>query len=212
MKKRSSFMPRILLGCLGISFVIVRNILTCSEFSYLFKLFLIYYWKKYSNKNNNREIQTTTSDGGTETKKTAKSATYNSLAQSMSSKYDKIKPREFHKNWLDALFGIHILLEFEAKHDRAPIAHDSTDLEKLMTMRVEYFKRRGITDTKRCEESLLSDLQTYYASKSELSPICAVVGGLLAQDILKVLGGKDLPVKNWFVLDGRDLKGMVHDV
>jgi ubiquitin-like 1-activating enzyme E1 A len=158
------------------------------------------------------EIQVTTSNGASETKKTAKASTYTSLTKSFETKFDKIKPRDLKRNWMDALFGIHILLEFEAKHQRAPIAHDATDLETLLAMKTEYFQRRGIADTTRCDKALLSDLQTYYASKAELSPICAVVGGLLAQDILKVLGGKDLPVKNWFVLDGRDLTGMVHDV
>ncbi|KAL0563037.1 Ubiquitin-like modifier-activating enzyme 6, partial [Marasmius crinis-equi] len=36
----------------------------------------------------------------------------------------------------------------------------------------------------------------------EFIPVCAVVGGMLGQDILKCLGGKDLPIANFFVFDG----------
>lgn len=36
----------------------------------------------------------------------------------------------------------------------------------------------------------------------EFSPICAIVGGLLGQDILKVLQGKDAPIANFLTFDG----------
>ena len=36
----------------------------------------------------------------------------------------------------------------------------------------------------------------------EFSPVCAVVGGFLGQDILKVLQGKEAPFANFFTFDG----------
>lgn len=36
----------------------------------------------------------------------------------------------------------------------------------------------------------------------EFSPVCAIIGGMLAQDILKALGGRDAPIANFFVFDG----------
>ena len=36
----------------------------------------------------------------------------------------------------------------------------------------------------------------------ELSPVCAVVGGLLAQDILKALAAREPPIANFFTFDG----------
>ncbi|GBE83231.1 hypothetical protein BKA93DRAFT_725681 [Sparassis latifolia] len=36
----------------------------------------------------------------------------------------------------------------------------------------------------------------------ELSPVCAVVGGMLAQDILKALAARESPIVNFFVFDG----------
>ena len=49
----------------------------------------------------------------------------------------------------------------------------------------------------------------YYSCRSaattaahELSPVCAVVGGLLAQDILKALAAREPPIANFFTFDG----------
>ncbi|KAI0357375.1 hypothetical protein OH77DRAFT_1399267 [Trametes cingulata] len=36
----------------------------------------------------------------------------------------------------------------------------------------------------------------------ELSPVCAVVGGLLAQDVLKALAAREPPIANFFTFDG----------
>ncbi|KAI0755292.1 hypothetical protein C8Q80DRAFT_423967 [Daedaleopsis nitida] len=36
----------------------------------------------------------------------------------------------------------------------------------------------------------------------EMSPVCAVVGGLLAQDILKALAAREPPIANFFTFDG----------
>jgi hypothetical protein len=37
----------------------------------------------------------------------------------------------------------------------------------------------------------------------DLSGVAAVVGGILGQDVLNALGGRELPVKNWLIFDGR---------
>lgn len=43
----------------------------------------------------------------------------------------------------------------------------------------------------------------------EISPVCAVVGGMLAQDILKTLGAREAPIANFFVFDGNTGAGTV---
>ncbi|KAI6114358.1 hypothetical protein F5141DRAFT_706631 [Pisolithus sp. B1] len=43
----------------------------------------------------------------------------------------------------------------------------------------------------------------------EFSPVCAVVGGLLAQDILKALAAREAPIANFFVFDGNSGSGTV---
>jgi len=44
----------------------------------------------------------------------------------------------------------------------------------------------------------------------ELLPICSVVGGILAQDILNMLSKKELPITNWFCYDGFTGNGVIH--
>jgi ubiquitin-like 1-activating enzyme E1 A len=36
----------------------------------------------------------------------------------------------------------------------------------------------------------------------DLSGVAAVVGGILAQDVLNVLAGREPPLKNWLIFDG----------
>lgn len=43
----------------------------------------------------------------------------------------------------------------------------------------------------------------------EFSPVCAIVGGMLAQDVLKALGGREPPIANFFVFDGSTGGGTV---
>ncbi|PCH39747.1 hypothetical protein WOLCODRAFT_136479 [Wolfiporia cocos MD-104 SS10] len=48
-----------------------------------------------------------------------------------------------------------------------------------------------------------------YTAAHELSPVCAVVGGMLAQDILKALAARESPIVNFFVFDGHTGGGTV---
>ena len=43
----------------------------------------------------------------------------------------------------------------------------------------------------------------------EFSPVCAVIGGMLAQDILKALGVREAPLANFFAFDGNTGGGNV---
>jgi ubiquitin-like 1-activating enzyme E1 A len=41
---------------------------------------------------------------------------------------------------------------------------------------------------------------------ADISAVAAVVGGLLSQDVLNALGGKELPLRNWLIFDGTACK------
>ncbi|KAG6850062.1 hypothetical protein H0H93_001612 [Arthromyces matolae] len=43
----------------------------------------------------------------------------------------------------------------------------------------------------------------------EFSPVCAIVGGMLAQDLLKALAAREPPIANFFVFDGNTGAGTV---
>ena len=44
---------------------------------------------------------------------------------------------------------------------------------------------------------------------SELSPVCAVVGGVLAQEVIKALSAKDRPYTNTFFYNGQQSTGII---
>lgn len=56
----------------------------------------------------------------------------------------------------------------------------------------------------RDEISRLAALQS-----AEFAPTCAVVGGILGQDVLNAVGGKEEPVRNLFVFEGGTGQGRV---
>lgn len=37
---------------------------------------------------------------------------------------------------------------------------------------------------------------------AEIAPVCAILGGVLAQDVINVLGKREQPIQNFFVFDG----------
>jgi len=43
-------------------------------------------------------------------------------------------------------------------------------------------------------------------ASAEIAPVCAILGGFLAQDILKTLSGKDAPLLNYFLYNGLEGK------
>lgn len=47
---------------------------------------------------------------------------------------------------------------------------------------------------------------------TEISPVAAIVGGILAQDVLRTLSAMELPIQNWFYyngLDGKKIKSLI---
>ena len=42
-----------------------------------------------------------------------------------------------------------------------------------------------------------------------MAPICAVVGGIVSADVIKIISGKELPINNSFFFDGVSGEGVV---
>lgn len=71
-------------------------------------------------------------------------------------------------------------------------------LSKELTQYEFFFGMHFIPDVLICNfPRTLSTTAAY-----ELSPVCAVVGGMLAQDILKALAAREPPIANFFTFDG----------
>jgi len=44
---------------------------------------------------------------------------------------------------------------------------------------------------------------------SALSPVCAITGGILAQEVIKAVSQRDVPHNNFFFYNGLETSGMV---
>ena len=46
----------------------------------------------------------------------------------------------------------------------------------------------------------------------EVSAVCSIVGGMAADQLIKAVTGREKPLRNLFVYDGRDGMGAVYDI
>lgn len=102
---------------------------------------------------------------------------------------------------------IRALWEYQSQTDNLFPSHSHADIKLFTTLAGEKHKELQLpTETLRADvlRSFLGNLG------SELSPVCAFLGGQLAQDVINVIGGKEQPIQNFVVFDGDDTKGPVY--
>ncbi|XP_068601262.1 SUMO-activating enzyme subunit 1 [Brachionichthys hirsutus] len=100
-------------------------------------------------------------------------------------------------------FLLHVLLKFRTDKGRDPDPHNAAeDTELLRQIQGDVLEALGVSS------DLLRDDVTSDCF-SEMSPVCAVVGGVLGQEVVKALSQRDAPHRNFFFFDGRAGSGMV---
>ncbi|CAM1320038.1 SAE1 (predicted), partial [Pycnogonum litorale] len=96
-----------------------------------------------------------------------------------------------------------VLMEFYETYGRHPKSSqhedDSCILVKL---------RNHVLDNIGVRRNKLDDSFSRRAF-AELSPVCAIVGGILSQEIIKAVSCKDKPLDNFFFFDGTNSNGTV---
>lgn len=101
------------------------------------------------------------------------------------------------------------MIKFYDEHKYLPQQEKDTlapkDLETLKGIFNSICKSLNVS------EKLLRKLSHDWCSyvTGNLSPICAVIGGLAGQDIIRVLSRKDIPIYNTFAFDGLAMYGSV---
>jgi ubiquitin-like 1-activating enzyme E1 A len=98
-------------------------------------------------------------------------------------------------------FSILVLLKFQKQHNRSPTKHDA---ESLISNKAQYLNEMGISNESLLDDDLLKEVAELL--DTEISPVAAIVGGILAQDILRTLSANELPIQNWFYFNGHDGK------
>ena len=88
-----------------------------------------------------------------------------------------------------------------------PTTNSRSDLEIFTTLATNKHKELQLP-----AETLRSDLLRSFLQNlgCELSPVCAFLGGQLAQDAINVIGKKEQPIQNMIIFDGDEMKGPVY--
>jgi ubiquitin-like 1-activating enzyme E1 A len=98
---------------------------------------------------------------------------------------------------------LQVFLSFHESRGHYPHSASTDDVDDLIAVKRNLFNKWNL------DQSLLPDC---FASQSlsELSPVCAVVGGVLGQEVVKAVSGRDHPLDNFFFYDGVQGSGVVH--
>uniref|UniRef100_A0A2K5RIE1 SUMO1 activating enzyme subunit 1 n=1 Tax=Cebus imitator TaxID=2715852 RepID=A0A2K5RIE1_CEBIM len=100
-------------------------------------------------------------------------------------------------------FLLQVLLKFRTDKGRDPSSDTyGEDSELLLQIRNDVLDSLGVSP-----DLLPEDFVRYCFS--EMAPVCAVVGGILAQEIVKALSQRDPPHNNFFFFDGMKGNGIV---
>jgi len=111
---------------------------------------------------------------------------------------DYLKSKRRLKAVTPILSCLRALWEFLQLNDgRFPASKD--DLKQFTMLATQKHKALGLPD-----ETLKSEVLRKFIQNlgSEISPVCAVLGGQLAQDVINVLGARQQPIQNMVIFDG----------
>ncbi|CAG8481622.1 2631_t:CDS:10 [Diversispora eburnea] len=93
--------------------------------------------------------------------------------------------------------GFQALQSFVGKHGSFPRPHHEGDAEEILQLTKDF--------NEQCEEKTEIDdkiiKQLAYGAAGDLSPMVAVIGGLVAQEVLKACSGKFHPIHQFFYFD-----------
>ncbi|XP_065909784.1 ubiquitin-like modifier-activating enzyme 6 [Dysidea avara] len=98
---------------------------------------------------------------------------------------------------------------FYAKHGCFPKVRDKIHAGELVTMAEQLLPQldtsglQAVISTDNLDRNLLYKLS--YTARGTLAPLCACIGGMVAQETLKALTGKYTPLNQWLFLDATEL-------
>jgi hypothetical protein len=75
------------------------------------------------------------------------------------------------------------------------------DLDDFIQLVGEVISRLSLPSTICAPDNIRNFV--FQLEPADLSGVAAVVGGILSQDVLNALGGRELPLKNWLIFDGK---------
>ncbi|KAK1258994.1 SUMO-activating enzyme subunit 1B-1 [Acorus gramineus] len=106
-------------------------------------------------------------------------------------------------------FAMRVIERFEMAEGRKPGEISLSDLPGVLTLRKELCELQALNES-HIPVDLLEKLLA--AGQREFPPVCAVIGGILGQEVIKAISGKGDPIKNFFFYDAADGKGIIEDI
>ncbi|KIK08009.1 hypothetical protein K443DRAFT_672893 [Laccaria amethystina LaAM-08-1] len=135
------------------------------------------------------------------------SAVYSPLQEAIRYRWSNLTKRQTKEINPALVFATLALWQFQSLHKQLPddITHaDELEATANSLLLSGDVNKQVLSSVPR---SLIESIST--TAGHEFSPVCAIVGGMLAQDILKALGGREPPIANFFFFDGNTGGGTV---
>ncbi|KAL1566485.1 SUMO-activating enzyme subunit 1B-1 [Salvia divinorum] len=128
---------------------------------------------------------------------------YPTLEEAISAPWKSL-PRKVSKLYL----ALRVIEKFEELEGRSRGETSAADLPEVQKLRKE------LCDTQSHAESQIPDalLERLLKGRTEFPPVCAIIGGILGQEVIKAISGKGDPLKNFFFFDATDGKGIIEDI
>jgi len=141
-----------------------------------------------------------------ETKTVKKAMTFVSLAETLKVDWSSELYAKRIKRMDPSFFLLQVMYAFEAETGTTPRpAKRAEDLETLKKLRDSTLKSLGVP-VEKIPDSLLELLF------AELSPVAAIVGGMLGQEVIKAISNKDAPHNNYFFYNPLESCGVVETI
>ncbi|XP_044354471.1 uncharacterized protein [Triticum aestivum] len=130
--------------------------------------------------------------------------TYASLQEAISVPWRNL-PRKTTKLY----YAMRVLESYELSEGREPGETTFCDLPAVLAQRKDMCDRMSLSESQ-IPTALLERLLA--AGKKEHPPVCAILGGILGQEVIKSISCKGDPIKNFFYYDAADGKGIMEDI
>ncbi|KAI3898761.1 hypothetical protein MKW92_019840 [Papaver armeniacum] len=105
-------------------------------------------------------------------------------------------------------FAMRVIEKFEQDEGRTPGETSIADLPNVLKLKKLLCEEQSVNESQ-IPDSLLERL---LVGNIEHPPVCAIIGGILGQEVIKMISGKGDPIKNFFFYDVMDGKGIIEDV
>nr|ACU20410.1 unknown [Glycine max] len=116
--------------------------------------------------------------------------------------------RALHRRMSKLYYAMRVIEKFEEAEGRSTGEVSIADFSGLLKLKKEICTTQSLNESQ-VPDSLLKRLVT---NATEFPPVCAIIGGILGQEVIKAISGKGDPLKNFFFFDAFDGKGIIEDI